>query len=110
MKKKGIKYRAELPRLMYAHFISYSEPGVPSFDKFARSLGSTYEQISSFRCHGEFDRAWRECIEIRRDYLVDGALTRRFDPSFAKFLLSEEGQENAEGEDGKLEVILTVSE
>ena len=111
MKKKRIKYRSELPRLLYAHFLSYSEGGLPSFDKFARGIGSTYEQLESFRSHDEFDRAWRECIEIRRDYLIDGALTRRFDPSFAKFLLSEEaaGTEGGTGEE-KLEVLLTVRE
>ena len=76
---------------MYIFFANYSEnAGAPSFLKFARSIGVTSEDVEAFREHKEFDRAYRECAEIRRDYLIDNALSKRFDPSFTKFLLSEE--------------------
>ena len=49
-------------------------------------------ELESFRKRREFDAAWRECSEIRRDYLIDSALSKRSDASFTKFLLCEELQ------------------
>ena len=90
MKKKKFKYKSDLPRRMYSFFLGYSESGAPSFSKFARSIGATLEDITQLRSIGEFDRAWRECNEIRRDYLIDRALTKHHDASFSKFLISLE--------------------
>ena len=108
--RRKIKYTGNLPRQLYTFFITYSDPGVPSFEKFARSIGATLEEITQFRKHGEFERAYRECNEIRRDYLIDAALTRRHDPSFSKFLLTAEygmGEKEKE-EDNELNVTLEV--
>ncbi|MBQ4116736.1 MAG: hypothetical protein IJD37_05105 [Clostridia bacterium] len=97
MKKK---YDRELPREMYTYFInSAAEFSIPSFSKFARSIGVTLDNLDEYRKHKEFDRAWRDCIEIRRDYLTDCALTRRYDPSFVKFLLGFEADSEAEADD-----------
>ena len=90
MKKRKLPYKNEYPRLLYTYFVTYDDTfGAPSFSKFARSIGATVRDIERFRTHAKFDEAYRECNEIRRDYLIDAALTKRFDPSFAKFLLSE---------------------
>ena len=109
MKKKR-KYTRELPRRMYSFFISATEgASPPSFSKFARSIGLTLAELEAMREHSEFERAWRECNEIRRDYLIDTALTRRHDPSFTKFLLAAEfgtGEERADDKD--ICVTLTV--
>ncbi len=103
MKKK--KYDSNLPRQMYAFFAGFGEGGAPSFAKFAMSIGVTVEQLEGYRSNKQFDRAWRECNEIRRDYLIDRALTRRYDPSFVKFLLQDsDGGE----EDGRLDVTVRV--
>ena len=81
-----MKYTKDLPKRMYIYFAGYDEPlGLPSFGKFARSIGATLEELSSYRRVEKFDRAWRECSEIRRDYLIDMALTKRFDPSLQNF-------------------------
>ena len=105
-----MKYRKDLAKKMYLYFANYSEPsGIPSFDKFARSIGATLDELSAFRKKGRFDRAWRECSEIRRDYLIDMALTKRFDSSFSKFLLSLE-TDGGEGEGGELSLSLEVIE
>ena len=93
---------------MYSFFINYQDSGIPSQDKFARSIGTTYLKLEEFRSHRIFDEAWRECNEIKRDYLVDGALTRRFDPSFVKFLLTEEKELNEAPEENGLEVRIDV--
>ena len=106
-----MKYSEDLPRKMYLYFIGYSESvGAPSFQKFARSVGATVAELESFRKRRSFERAWRECLEIRRDYLIDSALSRRFDPSFTKFLLSEEGETSDKTEDSGLSVLLEVIE
>ena len=110
MKKKGRKYDAGLPRLMYGYFLSFSESEAPSFSKFARSIGVTLAELEAFRRHKEFDRAYAECGEIRRDYLIDRALTKRYDPSFVKFLLATEYGVGDEVGDGDLDVRITVTE
>ena len=105
MKKK--KYTKDLPREMYKFFLEYSDSqGAPSFQKFAQRIGRTVEELESYRSHVKFERAYRECSEIRRDYLIDRALTRRFDPSFIKFLMSE--GEESDACDNTLSVTLEV--
>ena len=90
MKAQRIKYDKNLPRKMYTYFATYSGGEAPSFAKFARSIGVTLSELNSMREHRRFDEAYRECSEIRRDYLIDTALTKRHDPSFVKFLLTTE--------------------
>ena len=87
---KKAKYRRDLPHRMYGFFIGYDGVGVPSFDKFARTERLTLEDLREFRRHKEFDRAYRECSEIRRDYLIDNALSKKQDASITKFILSAE--------------------
>ena len=87
----GSKYKKEYGRMMYLYFTGYGESvGAPSFSKFARSIGITLEDLKSFRKKREFDAAWRECSEIRRDYLIDMALSKRADASFTKFIYAIE--------------------
>ncbi len=110
--KRKIKYTPQMPRLLYSFFISFDEPrGAPSLSKFAKSIGATLADIEGFRKHREFERAYRECNEIRRDYLIDAALTKRFDSSLVKFLLSSEfgmGEREREKDDTGLDVTIEV--
>ena len=109
MKKHHSKYKADLPRRLYTFFLSYDGAGVPSFSKFARSINATLKDIESFRKHGEFERAYQECSEIRRDYLIDNGLVKRFDSSFTKFLLnSEYGMGDTRGVDEDKEIRVTL--
>ena len=106
--KKGKRYDRDYPRRLYAFFTrSVEEGSIPSFSKFARSIGVTLEALEGYRSNKTFDRAWRDCIEIRRDYLTDSALTRRYDPSFVKFLLD---REYTEGEDNNFSVSVKVED
>ena len=110
MKKRQSKYTKDLPRKLYTFFLNYDGPGVPSFSKFARSIGVTLADIERYRRRGEFERAYQECSEIRRDYLIDNGLVKRFDSSFTKFLLSTEygmGDKDADT-DRELTVTLEV--
>lgn len=112
MEKKRKKYSPDLPRRLYSFFAGYSDqPGAPSFVKFARSIGATSADIQAFRKHGEFERAYNECNEIRRDYLIDNALSKRFDGSVTKFLLSAEfgmGEKGENTDDNSLDFTLQV--
>ena len=95
---------------MYHFFLNYEDRGVPSFFKFAKSIGITTGEVESFRKHKRFDLAYRECQEIRRDYLIDRALDRRFDPSFTKHLLSVEDGQNEKEDVSNLVFQLEVKE
>ena len=109
--KRRTKYTKDMPRLLYTSFISHCDKrSAPSFSKFARSIGATLADVEEFRRHEEFERAYEECNEIRRDYLIDQALTRQFDPSLVKFLLAAEFAmgEKEERRDTALDVNLTV--
>jgi len=110
--KKKVKYTSDLPKRLYTFFISQTDSGqAPSFQKFARSIGATASDIDEFRKHSEFDRSYKECGEIRRDYLIDSALSRRYDPSFVKFILTCEfgmGEKDTEKEDTELSVTVEV--
>ena len=111
MGKKGIRYTPDLPHRLYTYFNGYTESGAPSFDKFARSIGATLEELVHFKRHKEFCRAWQECNEIRRDYLIDTALAKRADSSLVKFLLGAEfgmGDKDKDDEAGALEVTVEV--
>ena len=111
MKKNHSKYTTDAPRRLYTFFLNYEGPGAPSFSKFARSIGATLSDVEQFRRHGEFERAYQECSEIRRDYLIDNGLVKRFDSSFTKFLLCSEygmGDAKSLGEDKEINVTLEV--
>ena len=113
LKRKSEKYTKDLPRRLYTFFISYADAGAPSFVKFARSVGLTLEDIERYRKHREFERAYRECSEIRRDYLIDNGLTKRFDSSLTKFLLTSEfrmGEEKLSDDERRIELTLEVIE
>ena len=104
------RYTPDIPRKMYAFFSSYDGCGAPpSFEKFAHSIGTTLAVLLGFRRRKKFDEAYIECSEIRRDYLIDGALAKRFDSSFTKYLLdSEYGA--GDSSDGSYSITLKVLE
>ena len=109
MARKKITYTDDLPGKMYTFFRNYSDIGAPSFLKFATSVNMTLADIESFRKEEKFDRAYRECSEIRRDYLIDNGLVKRFDSSFVKFLLtSEYGMGDGKGAEDDKEMKVTL--
>ena len=104
--KKSSKYYRGIEKDMYLFFVGYDDTGAPSFSKFARRLGITLAELEGYRSRRKFDRAYIECGEIRRDYLIDSALTRRYDPSFVKFLLDNE--ETPASDTGEVTIRLEV--
>ena len=107
---KKAKYKDELCTRMYLYFLGYEDRGLPSFTKFAKSVGLATADIERFRKIPRFEAAYRECQEIRRDYLIDRALDKRFDPSFAKFLISCESDNQSRDDAGDITLHLTVTE
>lgn len=112
MKKKKATYTEDMPHRLYTFFTTYSDIGAPSYSKFARSIGVTLEDVEKWKRHNEFERAYRECSEIRRDYLIDNALAKRFDASTVKFLLTTEYRmgEDTGDDGGGLDVRVEVIE
>ncbi len=109
--KKRVKYDKSLPGKMYAYFIGFDDIGAPSFSKFAQTQRITLSELESFRTYKKFDEAYRECSEIRRDYLIDSALGKRSDSSFTKFVLCSEfsmGETHTDAPDNHLSVTLEV--
>ena len=107
---KRVRYTSDLAHKLYSYFISYNDVGAPSISKFARCIGATVEDVESWREHELFDRAYRECSEIRRDYLIDSALAKKNDSSLTKFLLSTEFRmgEEISDKDKSIEVRVEV--
>ena len=108
--RRKVKYGKDLPRQMYCFFRGYSEEGAPSFIKFAQSIGATLAEVEGWRVHGEFERAYRECSEIRRDYLIDNALGKKQDATMTKFILSEEFGMGESKQDGASEPLVVTVE
>jgi hypothetical protein len=97
---KKAKYRRDMPRLLYTYYTEAIGGGeIPSISKFARRMAITVGDVEKFREHSEFEKAYKEVNEIRRDYLIDSALMKRFDSSFTKFILTEEFGNTGECED-----------
>ncbi len=101
------RYSKEICVKMYRYFRDYSGEGAPSFSKFARDNSLTLERLESYRSHSEFQRIYRECQALRRDYIIDKALSRKADGNFSKFLLGEEMQG---GGQEKIDLTITVVE
>ena len=95
---------------MYIFFKSYADSvGAPSFVKFAESIGVTLADLKHFRVHSEFDRSYRECSEIRRDYLIDNALGKKQDATMTRFILSAEyGMGDDKADTASEPVVVTV--
>ena len=87
---------------------------LPSFVRFAHRENITVKTLSSLKeKNAGFREAYEECEEILKDRITDGALCRRLDSSFAKFLLSarygfSDKEESMDGEAFSLSV--TVKE
>ena len=88
--KKKIGYKDAYAGAMCAFFSEYDpKEGVPHFGQFARSIGVSPEVLDDWcRRHPVFAQAYRRCLEIQRERLINGGLTKRFDPRFARFMLA----------------------
>ncbi len=97
-----MQYDPSLERQMLSYFGGPDDGEYPTFSGFARRVGLPLRQLETFR--GEeptFAAVWEECRERQKAKLVVGALVKRYDPSFAKFLLCHEfgvGEENIDPE------------
>lgn len=86
---------------------------LPSFVRFAQALGTTVGALRRFKeQNAGFAEVWEECEEILCDRITEGALHRRLDGSFAKFLLTSRFglAEKAEKEDEPFSVEILLKE
>ena len=62
---------------------------LPSFVRFAHRVGTDMQTLRTLcEKNASFARVYRECEEILADRITDGALHKRLDASFSKFLLA----------------------
>ena len=62
---------------------------LPSFVRFAHRMGTDMQTLRAKREKSKaFARVWSECEDILADRIIEGALCKRFDASFSKFLLA----------------------
>ncbi len=77
-------------RQMLIYFKDTQPPEFPTFSSFACHIGVTSETLQTWRREvPAFASIWQECREIQKSRLITGGLTKQYDPSFSKFLLSE---------------------
>ncbi len=109
-RKKRSGYKKELCAAMLRYFSlptegawdEIRERGLPSFLKFANSMGITLEELKGYReKHAEFRSAYSECEARLYDLLVDGVLMKRFDSTFARLLLQAREESVEEGDTQK---------
>lgn len=95
-----MEYDPSLERQMLSYFGGQADGEYPTFADFARRVGVPTAQLELWRSEQPaFASVWEECRHRQQARLITGALTRRFDPSFTKFLLCHEfgfGEENVE--------------
>ena len=106
-----MRAKRQLKESMIAFFQNYdTAEGVPSFEKFADTVGCDGEELRLLaERDADFARAYRRCLSILRDRLTDGALLRRFDPSFCKYALDSLNAADVDGgENTPLEVEIRI--
>ncbi len=105
----------ELAKKMLSYFSYSDERRLPSFAKFAAATGHTVAALKSFCEKSEkFSQAYEECRARLYDMIAEGALMKKYDSSFAKFLLSgnldDYGSCNDNGTPEEFKVNITVIE
>ena len=85
-------YNPGYERQMLQYFKNGGSDGMefPTFAGFAEQIGVTLRQLRTWKEEEPaFALAWDECRERQRARLITGGLTRRYDPTFCKYLLGE---------------------
>ncbi len=87
---------------------------LPSFVRFAHREGIEMRALRTL-CEKDraFARVYEECEEILTDRIIDGALHKRLDASFSKFLLAARfglSEKKAETEDGTFDLEIVLKE
>ena len=87
-------YKIRYARMMTDHFGSLIKDGetvigIPSFVSFAKKIGVSVKRIEEWKeSYPEFDEAYAECLERQKQLLIDGALCKKIDSTFAKYYLT----------------------
>ncbi|MBQ4325051.1 MAG: hypothetical protein IJC29_04570 [Clostridia bacterium] len=93
------------------HYFEDGTGAFPTFAEFARSVGVTVAELHRWRKEQpSFAAAWEECRERQKSHLIRGALTKQYDPSTCKYLLSELFGLGEESRDESFSVTVEVVE
>ncbi len=107
-----MQYKKDYAKKMLDFFAYGEGKGLPSFEKFAFSIGALRADLERWRKEDPiFSKCYDECVFRLCDMLTDGALIKRYDPSFVKFLLSSRygfSEDEEKDETKPFEVKITV--
>lgn len=101
-----MKDTKELARRLLAHFTF--EPGgiPPTFSEFRQQAGLSYSEFSALCEDEDFAEAMRDARARYLDTLTVGALLKKYDASFVKYLL--DAAVDGESKEGKAPENVTV--
>ena len=82
------KYEDTLPLKLLKHFESEIKAGrLPFFSRFARTIANVCEDtaIEWTKKHPEFSEAYKKAKDVQKEFLIESALTGKFDRTFSIF-------------------------
>lgn len=83
----------------------------PTFAEFAKTVAVSVADLNRWRREEpSFAAVWEECVELQKSHLIRGALTKQYDPSTCKYLLSEVFGLGEESQDTGFSVTIEVVE
>ena len=91
----------ELAGKLIAHFTFEAGDIPPTLSEFRRRMGISLAEYAALLRDARFSEAARDARARYLDTLTVGALLKKYDASFVKYLLDSAGEED--GEDGKPE-------
>lgn len=85
------EYRPCLVKKLYDYFNGFTSDGthvLPTMEHFGQLQKLSHQAFNEWRVsHPEFGAAYRNCMEIQKQWLTNGALSERYHPGFTKFLM-----------------------
>ena len=88
---RPIEYKPCLVKKLYDYFNGFVPDGtrvLPSFEGFAQKQRVSIQAMNEWsKRFSDFGEAMKNCLNIQKEWLVNGALSERYHPGFTKFLM-----------------------
>jgi hypothetical protein len=106
----AMKYKAEYCQAMIDYF--NDDDGYPTFELFAASIGVDRDTLLNWTVdHDRFRHAYAKCKSIQLGKTISGAMCRKYDSNFAKFICSAcHGLKETTATDTKVKFVVDLPE
>lgn len=85
------EYRPCIIKKLYDYFNNFKSDGtsvLPTFEQFNQQCKISTQAFQEWRtAFPDFGVAYKNCLEIQKQWLTNGALSERYNPGFTKFLM-----------------------